>query len=55
MEKELEWANKTKTKFIRKGIVGDWKNHFTPEMNVEWDAWINEQLKDSGLRMVFEQ
>ena len=46
---------KSKGSFIRKGIVGDWKNHFTPEMNAEWDPWIEENLKGSGLKMVFKQ
>ncbi len=42
-------------KFIRKGIVGDWQNHFTTEMNMDWDPWIREELKDTGLHMIFEQ
>jgi hypothetical protein len=41
--------------FIRKGIVGDWKNHFDVEMNAEWDPWIEKQLSGSGFKMVFEQ
>ncbi len=40
--------------FIRKGQVGDWKNHFTDEMNKEWDPWIEEQLKGTGYVMEFE-
>ena len=40
--------------FIRKGIIGDWKNHFTPELNRQWDSWIAEQLGDSGYEMVFD-
>ena len=35
--------------FIRKGTVGDWRNHFSSPMNLEWDEWINEHLKGSGL------
>jgi len=40
--------------FIRKGKVGDWKNYFDDEMNKDWDAWIADQLKDSGFKMEFE-
>ena len=40
--------------FIRKGVVGDWKNHFDDGMNKEWDAWIEEQMKDTDFKMVYE-
>jgi len=40
--------------FIRKGKVGDWKNYFDDEMNKDWDAWIADQLKDSGFKMEFD-
>ena len=26
---------------IRKGIIGDWKTHFTAEESGEWDRWQN--------------
>ena len=35
--------------FWRKGIVGDWRNHFTPEQNAEFDAIYAEMMKGSGL------
>ena len=41
--------------FIRKGIIGDWKNYFDDEMNRDWDPWIEKQLTGSGFQMVFEQ
>ena len=40
--------------FIRKGIIGDWKNHFDREMNEEWDASIEKQLLGSDFTMVFQ-
>ena len=40
--------------FIRKGVIGDWKNHFDKDMNKEWDSEIERQLSGSDFRMVFE-
>ena len=40
--------------FIRKGIIGDWKTHFDQETNKEWDAWIEEEMKGTDFKMVFE-
>ena len=41
--------------FLRKGIVSDWKNHFTPEQNAEYDAIYAEKMKDSELEFDFDQ
>ena len=38
-----QW-NEGKGEFIHKGKVGDWVNHFTPELTAEYDAWIREEL-----------
>ncbi|KAM0894879.1 hypothetical protein ACQ4PT_024186 [Festuca glaucescens] len=35
--------------FFRKGVVGDWVNHMTPEMAREVDAIVEEKLRGSGL------
>ncbi len=40
---ESQW-NEGKGEFIRKGKVGDWVNHFTPELTAEYDAWIRDEL-----------
>ena len=35
--------------FFRKGVVGDWRSHFTSEQNTEFDAVYAERMKGSGL------
>ena len=40
--------------FIRKGIIGDWKNHFSPKQNEEFDAMYLDKMKGSGLEFSFQ-
>ncbi|KAK8405093.1 hypothetical protein O3P69_001583 [Scylla paramamosain] len=40
-----------KTVFFRKGIVGDWKNNFSPELQEEMDQWIKKNLTDTDLNL----
>ena len=40
--------------FLRKGVVGDWKNYFTPEMNERFEKEVLAKLKGSGLEFEFE-
>ncbi|KAL1419512.1 hypothetical protein MTO96_025256 [Rhipicephalus appendiculatus] len=44
----------TQSKFMRKGIIGDWKNYFTPEQSESFDQQYAERMADSGLDLVFE-
>lgn len=39
---------------ITKGKTGDWKNHFSPELNQRIDEWMRLNLKGSDLRFEFE-
>lgn len=42
-----------KENFVRKGVSGDWKNVFTPEINAKAEKWIEENLRDTDLRFPF--
>ncbi|XP_015777139.1 PREDICTED: estrogen sulfotransferase-like isoform X1 [Acropora digitifera] len=39
---------------LRKGVVGDWKNYFTPEMNERFEKEVLAKLKGTGLAFEFE-
>ena len=39
---------------LRKGVVGDWKNYFTPEQNKIFEKEVLEKLKGSGLEFDYE-
>ena len=39
---------------MRKGIVGDWKNHFTVAQNTHFDVVINKRLSGTGLQLDYE-
>ena len=41
------------TPFIRKGVVGGWKNMFTPELSGQFDAFFSHKLKAAGLEFNF--
>ena len=40
--------------FIRKGQTGDWKNHFSPDLNRRIDKWIAKNLEGSDMKFVTE-
>ena len=39
---------------LRKGVVGVWKNYFTPELNEKFEKEVLDKLKGSGLEFDFE-
>lgn len=53
MEIKAGFANEGHS-FIRKGETGDWKNHFSPELNAKIDRWIEKNLEGSDLKFVTE-
>lgn len=51
--KQIDTSN-AKTKFIRKGQIGDWKNYMDNDMSDRFDQWTREALHDTGLQFIFE-
>lgn len=49
-----EWKDET-PKMMRKGVVGDWQNHFTDEQNQAFDTLYQERMKNSTLQFDFLQ
>ena len=48
-----EWRP-TEHKFLRKGIVGDWKNFLSEEQSAQVDRMCSEKLEGTGLDFDFE-
>ena len=42
------------TPHIRRGIVGDWKNHFSKKQSARMDAEYKKRLAGTGLHLEFE-
>ena len=40
--------------YLRKGVVGSWKNYFTQELNERFEKEVLSKLKGTGLEFDFE-
>ncbi|XP_006773163.1 PREDICTED: estrogen sulfotransferase [Myotis davidii] len=47
----MEIMNQKISPFMRKGIIGDWKNHFTEALNKKFDMHYEQQMKGSTLKL----
>ncbi|PON79771.1 Sulfotransferase domain containing protein [Parasponia andersonii] len=44
------WSGEENKAFFRRGEVGDWMNHLTPEMAEKLDSLVEQKLHGSGLK-----
>ncbi|XP_058232315.1 LOW QUALITY PROTEIN: sulfotransferase 2B1-like [Hemibagrus wyckioides] len=44
-----------KSAFLRKGIVGDWKNYFSPELESKFNTAISEELKGTDITFPWDE
>lgn len=49
-----DYYKRTNKHFIRKGVVGDWKNYMNEELSKKFDDWITENTKGTGLTFEYE-
>ena len=53
LEQHKDKLFKKKASLLRKGIVGDWKNHFSDEQLEKFNSWCNSHLEGTGLEFDF--
>ena len=41
-------------KLLQKGVVGNWKGHFTPELNERFEKEVLSKKEGTGLEFDFE-
>ena len=51
---EIGKVFKNEGAFIRKGVIGDWKNYFSEEQNASFDQVYWKKIEGSGLNFDFE-
>ena len=47
-------AGYTKSDFMRKGVVGDFKNHFTEKLSADFDQYVEDRLVNTDFRFTFK-
>ncbi|KAI8502867.1 Tripartite motif containing 37 [Branchiostoma belcheri] len=54
MKKRLSVSDAWRRVIVRKGVVGDWKNHFSAEESEKFDQTYRKRMAGSGLEFEFE-
>lgn len=49
-----EFMDQKKTEFLRKGIAGDWKNHFTEAQEQRFNALYKDKMKDVKFKFMWD-
>ena len=44
-----EYVKDKSFKFMRKGVIGDWRNYFTDELSARMDTLIAEKVGSTGI------
>ncbi|KAM4651440.1 sulfotransferase 2B1-like [Discoglossus pictus] len=50
-----DYIDQSKGSFMRKGICGDWKNHFTVAQSEYFDKIYEEKMKDLNMKFFWEE
>ncbi|KAK2902635.1 hypothetical protein Q8A67_007348 [Cirrhinus molitorella] len=50
-----DYMDNKKSAFLRKGVAGDWKNHFSPELDAKFTAVIQEEMKGTNIRFPWDE
>ncbi|NP_001071636.2 sulfotransferase family 2, cytosolic sulfotransferase 3 isoform X1 [Danio rerio] len=50
-----EIMDNNKSAFLRKGVAGDWKNFFSPELDAKFTAVIREEMKGTNIKFPWDE
>lgn len=48
-----DFFDQSQVRFMRKGVIGDWRNHFSGAQSAHFDRLFENKMVPNGLRMAF--